>query len=271
MAVNVELIIDRLLMNAWAIALLAVLLAAGVFLTIFRTTQGVGQIKSSQPAILITGPAYAGKTSLYKLWTSSDQVTATTSETAPGETLMSQVPNVYTSFKIPFDSPTDAVRVTLVDLPGHKKLSHHLNDALNKFSNVRGIIFVLDAAGGPEGMRTAAEALFKLLLRTEQRNGGIDLMIACNKADVFNVVPAARVKVALEEEIQAIRATRAKGLGEVAKAGSLDDDNDDDGSWLGGNPFKFVNLDAEVSIADGSVATNNVESWKRWIEEVAVN
>lgn len=265
-----ETLLDSVLNNIWPVALLALLLVAGVFLTVIRTAQGVGSIKSSQPAVLITGPAYAGKTSLYKLWTSSD-VEGDETAKSPTETVMSQIPNVYKSFKIPFDSPVDAVRVTLVDLPGHKKLSHHLNEALNNFSNVKGIIFMLDAASGPDGIRAAAESLFKLLLRTEQRNGGVDLMIACNKADVFNVIPAARIKTALEEEIQAIRATRAKGLGEVANAGSLDDDNDDDGSWLGGETFQFANLDCEVSISDGSVATNNVEAWKRWVEEIVVN
>ena len=96
-------------------------------------------------------------------------------------------------------------------------------------------------------------------------------MIACNKADVFNMVPASRMKAELEREIQEIRDTRAKGLGAMADAGSLEDDNQDDGSWLGQEKFQFLDLDGEVSIADGSVITNNVENWKRWVEAVAVN
>lgn len=258
---NLDLLFAQALENIWAISLLVGLLVLGIVLTLVRTATSFGKVKSSQPAILITGPAYSGKTSLYTLWTSG----------STRETVTSQVPNVYSSFKIPFDSPVDAVRITLVDLPGHNKLVHHLEEALGKFSNVRGIIFVIDAASGPEGIRTAAEALFKLLLRTEQRMGGIDIMIACNKADVFNMVPAMRMKLALENEIQEIRSTKAKSLGTVAKAGSLEDDNEDDGSWLGGDTFRFVDLDGEISIADGSAVTDNVENWKRWLEEVAVN
>lgn len=256
-----EAISDYAAGNIGSILLLVGLLVLGIVLTVVRTGSTLGKNRSSQPAIIITGPAYSGKTSLYTLWTSG----------SVRETVTSQVPNVYPSFSIPFDSPIDAVQVSLVDLPGHKKLAHHLEESLTKFSNVKGIIFVLDAASGPEGIRTAAEALFRLLLRTEQRMGGITLMIACNKADVFNMIPAARMKGLLEEEIQQIRETRAKGLGAVANAGSLDDDNEDDGSWLGGETFQFVNLDSEVSIADGSVRTDNVEAWKRWLEEVAVN
>lgn len=259
---NTEALVEKLLANVWPITLLIGLLAFGIILTLVRTTVSLGKVKSSQPAILIMGPSYSGKTCLYTLWTSGEKATAT---------VTSQQPNIYKSFSIPFDSEVDAVKVTLVDLPGHAKLDHYLSEALEKHSNIKGIIFVLDAASGPEGIRTAAEALFKLLLKTEQRMGGIDLMIACNKADVFNMVPANRMRIALEHEIQEIRDMRSKGLGAVAEAGSLDDDNEDDGSWLGKGEFKFLDLDGEVSIADGSVITDNVENWKRWVEAVAVN
>ncbi|KAF5096302.1 hypothetical protein D0Z03_001649 [Geotrichum reessii] len=139
---------------------------------------------------------------------------------------------MYKSLPIPFDSDVVATRITIVDLPGHAKLGHILNETLNNYSNIKGILFVIDAAAGNNGVRIAAERLFTLLLRTEQRMGGIDLMIACNKADVFNMIPAVRMKKLLEEEIQNIRETKAKGLGTVGASGSLDDDNEDDGTLL---------------------------------------
>lgn len=256
-----DLLFQKTLENIWSILLLACLLVLGLALTLFRTNSSFGKVKSSQPTVLIIGPANSGKTSLYTLWTNGEV----------SNTVTSQEPNMYKSLPIPFDSDVVAARITIVDLPGHAKLGHLLNDALNTYSNIKGILFVIDAAAGPNGVRVAAERLFTLLLRTEQRMGGIDLMIACNKADVFNMIPAVRMKSLLEEEIQNIRETRSKGLGTVGASGSLEDDNEDDGSWLGGERFEFVNLDSEVSISDGSVLTNNVEHWKRWVEGVVVN
>lgn len=258
---DLELVLDQILANAKSIALLAALLVFGIALTLYRTTTSFGKIKSSQPTILIAGPSGSGKTSLYTLWTSG-KVT---------DTVTSQESNTYTSFSIPFDSDFDATKITLVDLPGHPKLNHVFSEALESYSNIKGIVYVIDAASGPKGIQEAANRLFNMLLKTETRMGGIDIMIACNKADVFNMIPSARLQTMLEEEIQNIRDNRSKSLGEVGAAGSLDDDNEDDGSWLGGSKFKFINLEGEVSIADGSVLLNNVENWKRFVEAVTVN
>lgn len=186
---------------------------------------------------------------------------------------------MYNSFSIPFDSETDASRITLIDLPGHPKLIHHLDEALLTNSNIKGILFVLDGASGTRGIEQAAQYLFKVLARTEYRLGGIDIMIACNKADLFSMVPAAKLRKTLEQELTYIRDARAQGLGAVKKedtlgAGRAGDEEEDaaDGSWLGGSePIDFSKLDGEVSIADGSVKTNSVDSWKRWIEGVGVN
>lgn len=256
-----ELLLQKSQENVWPIVLLVSLLVIGLFLTVIRTNPSFGKVKSSQPTVLIVGPANSGKTALYTLLTNGKA----------SETVTSQESNMYKSLPIPFDSDVVATRITIVDLPGHAKLGHILNETLNNYSNIKGILFVIDAAAGNNGVRIAAERLFTLLLRTEQRMGGIDLMIACNKADVFNMIPAVRMKKLLEEEIQNIRETKAKGLGTVGASGSLDDDNEDDGSWLGGDRFDFVNLDSEVSISDGSVLTNNVEHWKRWVEGIVVN
>lgn len=147
-------------------------------------------------------------------------------------------------------------------------------------------MFVLDAADcGPKGLEKTAQYLFRVLLRTEHRDGGMDLMIACNKADAFSMVPASKLRKILQDELTDIRDARAQGLGAVKNEDTLgskasknasgdDEDFDDmeDGSWLGsGEPIDFANLESEVSLADGSVQTNNVDAWKRWIETAILN
>lgn len=104
-------------------------------------------------------------------------------------------------------------------------------------------------------------------------------MIACNKQDAFNMVPAKKMRGLLENELTMIRDSQDQGLDTVkasdtlgGKAKNDDDDDDIDGSWLlRGQKIDLSKLDGELAIADGSVVTNNVESWKRWIEGVVVN
>lgn len=105
------------------------------------------------------------------------------------------------------------------------------------------------------------------------------MMIACNKQDAFNMVPAKKMRGLLENELTMIRDSQDQGLDTVkasdtlgGKAKNDDDDDDIDGSWLlRGQKIDLSKLDGELAIADGSVAINNVESWKRWIEGVVVN
>lgn len=156
---------------------------------------------------------------------------------------------------------------------------HFLDEALLANSNIKGILFVLDAASGPKGIEQAAQYLFKVLLRSEHRMGGIDIMIACNKADLFSMVPAVKLRKTLEKELTFIRDAHSQGVGSVknedtlgGRAGDVGDQEEEDGSWLGrGGAIDFSELDGEVAIADGSVKTNNVEPWKRWMEGVGVN
>ncbi|VVT45744.1 uncharacterized protein SAPINGB_P000869 [Magnusiomyces paraingens] len=266
------MVVEFLYANITGIIVALVCILLGIALTVYRTGNNLpgGRKRNSQPTIIIAGPPSGGKTSLYTLLTTGKVE----------DTVTTQIPNVYNSFSIPFDSETDASRITLIDLPGHPKLIHHLDEALLVNSNIKGILFVLDGASGTRGIEQAAQYLFKVLSRTEYRMGGIDMMIACNKADLFSMVPAAKLRKILEQELTFIRDARAQGLGTVKNEDTLGgraardnpEDDDAEGSWLGqGEPIDFSKLDGEIAIADGSVKTKSVESWKRWIEGVGVN
>lgn len=246
--------------------------------TVFLVFQALGSFTSnnkrhSQPTIIIAGPQGAGKTALYTLLTNGKAV----------ETVTSQQQNVYNSFSIPFDSDTDATHITLIDIPGHPKLFQRFDQTIATHSNIKGILFVVDAADcTPKGLEKMAQYLFRVLLRTEQRDGGIDIMIACNKADVFSMVPSSKLRDILQDELTDIRDAKVNSLGAVknedtisnkGKDGDDDDGFDDlaDGSWLGTKgKIDFSKLEGQVSLADGSVTTNNVESWKRWIENACL-
>lgn len=187
----------------------------------------------------------------------------------------------------------------LVDTPGHGKLRHHALDSLVRPQNLKGIVFLVDAAdpgassatgtAGDAGLREAAEYLHDVLLLLQKRAmtmaaaGGkaaraaaaeMPVLVAANKLDLFTALPATLVKGVLEAEITKVRGSRAKGLLDsgigMGDAGEVGEERD----WLGDGgegKFEFSQMEevnVSVTVAGGSVAGAegaDVAKWWEWI------
>lgn len=177
----------------------------------------------------------------------------------------------------------------LVDTPGHGKLRHYAFDSVVKPRNLKGIIFMIDAAdistsssgSGNDALRQAAEYLHDLLLLLQKRANTksskapteLPVLVAANKLDLFTALPAPLVKTALEGEINNVRSSRTKGLLDSG-IGMNDLDVDEEKEWLGDGgegKFDFAQMD-EVNVAVSVVGGNvlgadgpDVKQWWDWI------
>lgn len=181
-------------------------------------------------------------------------------------------------------------RFLLVDTPGHGKLRHHAFDSIIKPQNLKGIIFIVDAAdlspgdggSGNYSLRQAAEYLHDLLLLLQKRANNstssrrpqeLSVLVAANKLDLFTALPAALVKTSLESEITHVRSSRNKGL--LDSGIGMDDlDIGEDKEWLGNGgegKFEFSQMEevnVSVSVVGGNVLGSegpDVKKWWAWI------
>jgi signal recognition particle receptor subunit beta len=170
----------------------------------------------------------------------------------------------------------------LIDTPGHGKLRYHALENITNPQNLKGIIFLVDAAGlatGNEELQSASEYLHDTLLLLQKRMadariskavGEMPVLIAANKMDLFTALPAALVKTTLEAEIGRIRVSKSKGLldsgigmGDAAESEGKDD-------WIGAvgsEEFKFSQMDEfgiSVEVIGGSVIGVDGPEDKKW-------
>lgn len=95
--------------------------------------------------------------------------------------------------------------VPVVDFPGHPRLR---TDLYNTYlEQTQEIIFLVDASNVQGQAREAAEFIYDLFT-----NPLIDKVskfhVVCNKKDVSNARPPARVKLTLQQELEKIKKTR---------------------------------------------------------------
>lgn len=252
--------------NAVLVALILVLITSA-FLIIRQTSSGLISVSSGskslnrQPTFVIAGPSESGKTSLFTL--------LTTGSLRPVVTSLE--PNVAQDYKMPIATKSFSGR--LMEFPGHIKLRNKLFETLQNSSNLKGLIFVVDATVDPKELTTTAEFLFEILQVTERFPNGVDILIACNKSESFIARQPLKIRAALEKEIEKIIARRQKSLdtvqGEKTEEGA---DDQPEGLRLSStNGFKFEAVEGNVDALDGSVLKQNIEKWECWIDERAVN
>lgn len=174
----------------------------------------------------------------------------------------------------------------LVDTPGHGKLRHHALENITNPQNLKGLIFLVDAAtlsAADEGLRQTADYLHDVLLVLQKRMSGtkaakalkeIPVLIAANKMDLFTALPAALVKNSLEAEITRVRSSRSKGLLDSGIGmGDAEDEKDDWLGEMGSADFKFSQMeefDISVDVLGGNVLGGEkptVDKWWKWISE----
>lgn len=173
----------------------------------------------------------------------------------------------------------------LLDTPGHGKLRHFATTQLANPTNVRGIIFVVDAASVAEegGLNETAEYLHDVLLALQKRYTGattskgpkeIPVLIAANKMDLFTALPPHLVTQQLEKAISEVRTSRAKGLKDSGRTlGGEDEGLDEEREWLGEGgegSFEFGQMEemgTSVTVQGGNVigVGADVKSWYEWI------
>ena len=177
----------------------------------------------------------------------------------------------------------------LADTPGHGKLRQFAVDSIIKPQNLKGIIFVVDAAdmsaGNTSGrenepLRLAAEYLYDVLLLLQKRDTmsrsakkpRMRILVAVNKLDLFTALPAPLVKTALEAEITSVRESRNKGLLDSG-VGMTISDMVEEKEWLGDGERKFdfsqmEDANVSVTVAGGNVLGADgpdVKQWWDWI------
>lgn len=173
----------------------------------------------------------------------------------------------------------------LVDTPGHGKLRHHALENITNPQNLKGLIFLVDAAtlsAGDESLRQTADYLHDILLLLQKMTSGgkaakalkeIPVLIAANKMDLFTALPAALVKRSLEEEITKVRVSRSKGLLDsgIGMGDSIDEEKDDWLGEMGSTEFKFAQMeefDITIEVIGGNVFGGDgpaVDKWWRWV------
>jgi len=243
------------------------------------------------PSILLLGSSGSGKTSLLTLFERGQNATTHTSQTPLAVECSLPVGTTAASSK--YRSVNDPSNQThkkflLIDTPGHGKLRYHALDNLTNPQNLKGIIFLVDAASlsaGDEGLRQTSEYLHDILLLLQKRMTGsrsskapkeIPVLIAANKMDLFTALPTALVKNTLETEVAKVRKSKSKGLLDsgigMGDAAELEEKDD----WLGemgSSDFKFGQLDEfniSVEVAGGNVLGGEgaeVKKWWTWVGE----
>lgn len=253
------------------------------------------------PSILLIGPSGSGKTSLLTLVILICQTILNDANTSQFErgtsaaTHTSQTP-IVVECDLPvgtvagsdkYRSANDPTNNThkkflLIDTPGHGKLRHHALSNITNPQNLKGIVFVVDAASlaaGDEGLRQTSDYLHDTLLLLQKRMSNsakkmkeLPILIAANKMDLFTALPAPLVKTTLEAEITKIRSSRSKGLLDSGIGmGDGDDEKDDWLGEMGSRDFKFKQMEefeVSVEVAGGNVTGDpTVEKWWKWISE----
>ncbi|KAI9826322.1 MAG: hypothetical protein M1832_000239 [Thelocarpon impressellum] len=247
------------------------------------------------PTFLLVGPSGSGKTALLTLFERGEHAASHTSQAPLVAEVALPVTTVAASsrYRSSHDPTSQVVkRFLLIDTPGHGKLRHHALSGITSPQNLRGIIFVVDAAnlsssGGEQladGLRDTAEYLHDMLLLLQKRITGLKsskaprelhVLVAANKSDLFTSLPAPLVKTTLETEITKVRDSRSKGLldsgiGMGEDQGAQGDDKD----WLGdvgGSSFDFDQMrdsNVVVEVAGGNVLGSEgprVGPWWEWV------
>ncbi|KAG0647675.1 Signal recognition particle receptor subunit beta [Hyphodiscus hymeniophilus] len=242
------------------------------------------------PSILLIGPSDSGKTSLLTLFERGTNASTHTSQAPISVECSLPVSNTAGSDKYrSAHDPTNQAhkKFLLIDTPGHGKLRHHALDNLTNPQNLKGLIFIVDAAtlsAGDEGLRQTADYLHDTLLILQKRMAGnkalkalkdLPVLIAANKMDLFTALPAALVKSTLESEITKVRVSRSKGLLDsgIGMDEGADDEKDDWLGEVGSQDFKFYQMeefDVTVEVIGGNVTGGEgptVEKWWSWISE----
>lgn len=202
-------------------------------------------------SVLFVGPCDSGKTTLMGHLLSGKMVDTVTSVT-PNES--------------PYSPGNGRDDLILKDLPGHDRVRVKFWDTHK--TGIRGIICVIDAAGGNKAIREGAEVLYSVLTDSVVNSVSPNILVFANKMDMPTAKTIKVIRSNLEREITTLRMTKSAGL--QSTGGS----NNSSSKPLGklDRDFEFEHLaPLKVDFAEGSCSKDEVEIGPivSWLEKVA--
>ncbi|KAL6949763.1 hypothetical protein ACO0QE_000423 [Hanseniaspora vineae] len=259
----------------------------------------VGSSKSKsnngKPTFLVVGPCSSGKTLFtYRLRSlaangeeSDSNVTHNTNELDAPFTVTSQTPLELINYSLP---DLNSKKFNLIDFPGHIKVRYQLESYIRDNKNLKGVMFVMDSTDNGEKLVDTVDFLFEVLNYVEKYHNGVDILIACNKKDLFAARPANKVEEQLQIKLKELTMRKRKsvatktsnngGAGGSASGGkgrggrqlgaastSNEDSQELYAEHLMSSSFSFQDLDGSFDSISGSVLRNEISNWLEWIEE----
>lgn len=203
--------------------------------------------RSRGNVVLIVGPASSGKTCLFFQLKDRSIHNGTVASMTENEGLCTVLTDK--------DKPCGQVR--LVDIPGHPRLRHkleqHLKDAI-------AIVFVLDASDITPSKTEAAEELYDVLINPVVYKPKTPILIACNKTDLEAAYSVEFIKRTVEKQLDTLRKTKSSLTGDApttsgALLGKLD------------KPFSLSTLRSPVSVAPISALKGSVTPVQQFLFE----
>ncbi len=118
-------------------------------------------------------------------------------------TVTSMKPNLV---EVKKNHSSNGKNISIVDFPGHPRLRSKLKADYMK--RAKKIVFVIDSSNNAASIRDAAELLYDVFIDPALEHNGPPIFVACSKSDLPNALPALRMKLKLQEEIEKVRKTR---------------------------------------------------------------
>ncbi|CAN8237211.1 unnamed protein product [Cochlearia groenlandica] len=189
--------------------------------------------RTKSNTVLLSGLTGSGKTMLfYQLRDgSSHQGTVTSMEPNEGTFLLHSEKLKEGKIK----------PVHLVDVPGHSRLRHKLDELLPEAA---AIVFVVDALEFLPNCRAASEYLYDILTNANVVKNKIPLLLCCNKTDKLTAHTKEFIRKQIEKEIEKLRASRS--------AVSTADIANDFTIGIEGEAFSFSHCYNKVTVAEAS-------------------
>lgn len=207
------------------------------FAVVLLTLVIVYFIKKRSPRktdILLAGLCDSGKTLLYSLLLSGNDV------------------ETFTSLKENFGvlKVGDNKSHRIVDLPGHERLRLRLLE--NYKNSTKAVVYVIDSSTVQKEIRDVADFLYTLL--ADKDLASLNVLILCNKQDETMAKGKQVIEQLLEKEINLIRKTRTSQLQSV-------DNSAERGVFLGRSDkdFDFTQISQKIQFAESSAKNKDID------------